>query len=203
MQQAKKLPHGAEFKDTVQVGQFKDLLDPFRRIHQLKHDCVGTSRLDSCEKRRLDGAATTLMAARPDTHTMLLNNNGGTNTFSLPLPNGEPSHEQQTDFPDLLRRRGSSRCLLLRLHLLVMVLVLRGALARLSRLGLRRSCRSRRGGGALRLSGGRSLSRRSRRALRLSGRRSLCRRGGRLRGVLCHCRQRQCKHDERPEDYCK
>ena len=107
----------------------------------------------------------------------------------------------QTDFPELLRRRrgsgrrfsllrlgwgrGCSRCLLLLLHPLVMVLVLRGAVGRLSGFGLRRSCRSRR----------------SRGALRLSGRRILCRRGsGGLRGVLCHYRQRQCKRDERPED---
>ena len=55
-----------------------------------------------------------------------------------------------------------------------MVLVLRGAISRLSGLGLRRSCRSRRSGGALRLSGRRSL-----------------RRGSRgLRGVLRHYRQR-------------
>src|SRR5450759_3806579 len=100
---------------------------------------------------------------------------------------GEPPMSIQTDFPELLRRRrgGSGRCLLLLLYLLVMVLVLRGALLRLSGLGLRRSCRSRR----------------SRGALRLSGRRILCRRGGGgLRGVLCHYRQRQCKRDQRPED---
>jgi len=71
----------------------------------------------------------------------------------------------QTDFPELLRRRrggsgrrltmlplgwgrGCSRCLLLLLHLLVMVLVLRGALVRLSGLGLGpiRSLRRRSGG---------------------------------------------------------
>jgi hypothetical protein len=50
VQQAKKLPHGAEFKDTLQVGQLKNLLDPFRRIHQLKHDCVGTSRLPQAQQ---------------------------------------------------------------------------------------------------------------------------------------------------------
>jgi hypothetical protein len=49
-QQAKKLPHGAEFKDTFQVGQFKDLLDPFRRIHQLNHDCAGASRLPQAQQ---------------------------------------------------------------------------------------------------------------------------------------------------------
>ena len=70
-----------------------------------------------------------------------------------------------------------------------MVLVFRGALARLSGVGLRRSCRSRGGRGALRLSGRRSLRRR--------------RGGGGLRGVLCHYRQRQWKHDERPEDNSK
>src|ERR1019366_8554295 len=81
---------------------------------------------------------------------------------------GEPPRSIQTDFSELLRRRrGSGRRLLLLLYLLVMVLVLRGALVRLSGLGLRRSCRSRRSGGAL----------------RLSGRRRLCRRrGGGLRG---------------------
>ena len=41
VQQAKKLPHGAEFKDTLQVGQFKDLRDPFRRIHQLNRNGAG------------------------------------------------------------------------------------------------------------------------------------------------------------------
>ena len=50
MQQAKKLPHGAEFKDTLQVGQFKDLLDPFRRIHQLKRNGAGTSRLAQAQQ---------------------------------------------------------------------------------------------------------------------------------------------------------
>jgi hypothetical protein len=50
VQQAKKFPYRAEFKDTLQVGQFKDLLDPFRRIHQLKHDCVGTSRLAQAQQ---------------------------------------------------------------------------------------------------------------------------------------------------------
>src|SRR5450759_3523838 len=100
---------------------------------------------------------------------------------------GEPPRSIQTGFSELLlRRRGSGRRrLLLLLYLLVMVLVLRGALVRLSGLVLRRSCRSRR----------------SRGALRLSGRRRLCRRrGGVLRGVLCHYRQRQCKRDQRPED---
>jgi hypothetical protein len=110
----------------------------------------------------------------------------------------------QTDFAELLRRRRSSgrrlsmlrlgwscscsRCLLLLLFLPVMVLVLRGALARLSGVGLRRSCRSSGGRGALRLSGGRSLRRRG---------------GCGLSGVLCKYRQRQCKHDERPEDNSK
>src|ERR1035441_7560638 len=99
---------------------------------------------------------------------------------------GEPPRSIQTDFSELLRRRrGSGRRLLLLLYLLVMVLVLRGALVRLSGLGLRRSFRSRR----------------SRGALRLGGRRRVLRgRGGGLRGVLCHYRQRQCKHDQRPED---
>src|ERR1035438_3664470 len=95
----------------------------------------------------------------------------------------------QTDFPELLRRRrggsgrrltmlplgwgrGCSRCLVLLLHLLVMVLVLRGALVRLSGLGL----------GPIR---------------------SLRRRGGGSRSVLCHYWQRQCKHDERPENNSK
>jgi hypothetical protein len=50
VQQAEKLPHGAAFKDTFQVGQFKDLLDRFRRIHQLKHDCAGTSRLPQAQQ---------------------------------------------------------------------------------------------------------------------------------------------------------
>jgi hypothetical protein len=50
VQQAKKLPHGAEFKDALRVGQFKDLLDPFRRIHQLKLDCPGTSRLPQAQQ---------------------------------------------------------------------------------------------------------------------------------------------------------
>jgi hypothetical protein len=50
VQQAKKLPHGAEFKDTLQAGQFKNLLDPFRRIHQLKLDCAGTSRLPQAQQ---------------------------------------------------------------------------------------------------------------------------------------------------------
>jgi hypothetical protein len=34
VQQAKKLPHGAEFKDTLQVGQLKDLLDPRKSLRQ-------------------------------------------------------------------------------------------------------------------------------------------------------------------------
>jgi hypothetical protein len=50
VQQAKKFLHGAEFKDTLQVSQFKDLLDPFRRIHQLKQDCPGTSRLPQAQQ---------------------------------------------------------------------------------------------------------------------------------------------------------
>jgi hypothetical protein len=50
VQKAKKLPHGAEFKDTLQVGQFKDLRDIFRRIHELKHDCAGTSRLPQAQQ---------------------------------------------------------------------------------------------------------------------------------------------------------
>src|ERR1019366_1074770 len=49
---------------------------------------------------------------------------------------GEPPRSIQTDFSELLRRsRGSRRRLLLLLYLLVMVLVLRGALVRLSGLG--------------------------------------------------------------------
>jgi hypothetical protein len=50
VQQAKKFPYRTEFKHTLQVGQFKDLLDPFRRIHQLKHDCPGTSRLPQAQQ---------------------------------------------------------------------------------------------------------------------------------------------------------
>ena len=117
-------------------------------------------------------------------------------------------------FAELLRRsRGSgrrlsmllgwgcccSRCFLLLLHLLVMVLVLRGALGRLSGLALWPTWLRRRGrGAALRLGGSRSLRRRRGGALRLLiGRRSLRRRGGGLRGLLCHYRQRHRKHDER------
>src|SRR5450631_2609403 len=89
--------------------------------------------------------------------------------FSLPLAESvEPPARTQTDFPaKLLRRsrgsgrrlslllrrrwgRGCSRCLLLLLRLLVVVFVLRGALGRLSGLGLRLSCRSRRSRGGLR-----------------------------------------------------
>src|SRR4029077_20383204 len=115
------------------------------------------------------------------------------------------------DFLELLRRsRGSgrrlgmfprvwSRCcsrrFLLLLHLLVMVLVLRGALGCLCGLALRPTRFSRRGRGALRLSRRRSLCRGGRGALRLTGRRILRRRGGGgLRGVLCQYRQRQRKH---------
>ena len=91
-------------------------------------------------------------------------------------------------FPQLLRRsrgggrrltmflwgRCRSRCFLLLLHLLVMVLVLRGALGRLRGLGLWPT----------------RFSRRSRGALRFGGRRGLRRRGGGgLRGVLCQYRQ--------------
>jgi hypothetical protein len=50
VQQAKKPPHGAEFKDRLQVSQFKDFLDPFRRIHQLKRDCAGTSQLPQAQQ---------------------------------------------------------------------------------------------------------------------------------------------------------
>ena len=101
------------------------------------------------------------------------------------------------DFPQLLRRsRGGGRrltmlpwgrrcsgCFLFLFHLLVMVLVLRSALGRLSGLGL----------WLIR------FRRRSRGALRLGGRRSLrCRGGGGLRSILCQYRQRQRKHNERP-----
>ena len=78
--------------------------------------------------------------------------------------------------------RRCSGCFLFLLHLLVMVLVLRRALGRLSGLRLWPTCFSCRG----------------RRALRLSRWWSLRRRGGGLRALLCHYRQRQRKHDERP-----
>jgi hypothetical protein len=42
--------HRAEFKGSPQVRNFKNLLDPFRRIHQLKDDCVGTSRLAKAQQ---------------------------------------------------------------------------------------------------------------------------------------------------------
>jgi hypothetical protein len=45
VQQTKKVPHGAEFKDILQMGQLKDLLDLLCDIHQLKHACAGTSPL--------------------------------------------------------------------------------------------------------------------------------------------------------------
>jgi len=117
------------------------------------------------------------------------------------------------DFVELLRRsRGSgrrlgmlprvrSRCcsrrFLLLLHLLVMVLVLRGALGCLCGLALRPTRFSRRGRGALRLGGRRSLRRRGSGALRLIWRSLRRRGGGGLRGVLCQYRQRQRKHNER------
>jgi len=110
-------------------------------------------------------------------------------------------------FAELLRRsRGSgrrrrmlpfggrccSRCFLLLLHLLVMVLVLRGAFGCLSSLGLWPTwlCRRNRGA-ALRFSSRRwSLRRRGRGALRFLSRRSLCRGGsGGLGRVLCQHRQ--------------
>ena len=80
-----------------------------------------------------------------------------------------------------------------------MVLVLRGALGRLSCLGLRPNWFGRRSrGGALRLSRRRSLRRRGRGAFRCLSRRSLRRGGGGgLRRVLCQSRQRQRKHDKR------
>jgi len=126
----------------------------------------------------------------------------------------------QPDFPELLRwSRGSgrrltmfprgwvrcrSRCLLLLLHLLVMVLVLRGGLGSLSGLVLRPICFSRRSCAALRLGGRWSLRRRGGGALRLIGRRSLRRRcGSGLCGILRHYRQRQRKHDERSQDNCQ
>src|ERR1700688_1396933 len=98
------------------------------------------------------------------------------------------------DFPQLLRRsRGGGRRLtmllwgrrcsggfLLLLHLLVMVLVLRSALGRLSGLRLWPTC----------------FSCRCLLALRLSRWWSLRRGGGGLRALLCHYRQRQRKHDE-------
>src|SRR5882724_181537 len=43
MQQAEKISHGAEFKDRLQMGQLKDLLDLLRHIHQLEYDSAGTS----------------------------------------------------------------------------------------------------------------------------------------------------------------
>ena len=120
------------------------------------------------------------------------------------------------DFAELLRRsRGSGRrrrsmlpfggrccscCFLLFLYLLVMGLVLRGALGRLSGLGLRPTWLSRRSrGGALRFSRRWSLRRGGRGALRFLSRRSLCRGGsGGLGRVLCQNRQRQRKDDKRP-----
>ena len=83
------------------------------------------------------------------------------------------------------------------LYLLVVVLVLRGALGRLSGLWPTWLCRRNRGA-ALRLSRRRILRRRGSGALSLS-RRSLCRGGsGGLGRVLCQYRQRQRKHDKRP-----
>ena len=82
-----------------------------------------------------------------------------------------------------------------------MVLVLRGALGRLSGLGLWPTWLRRRSrGAALRLSRRRSLRRRGRGALRLLIRRRTLRRSGGcgLRGLLCQYRQRQRKHNERP-----
>ena len=39
------VPDGAEFKDTIQLGQLKYLLDLVHDIYQLQPNCIGISPL--------------------------------------------------------------------------------------------------------------------------------------------------------------